>query len=460
MTDLRPTIFVLFGATGDLARRMVLPAFAALAVNDLMPEKWVLVGNGRKQEDDAWFADHVRDVLGDEKQFAAVRDHLLFAGNGFSVDSPGDLPDTMARARELTDDDALVVHYIALPPSTFEPYVEALDAHGLAKGSRVVFEKPYGTSSAAFEHLERVVRGVLDEEQIYRLDHFLGKEATQNLHVLRFANAIVGDVWCNQRVEQVQIDVPETLDIDDRAEFYDATGATLDMVVTHLLQVAAEIAMEPPASLEAGDLLAARESVISTFRPIDPADVVLGQYDGYRDVEHVAEDSETDTFMAARMWVDTERWQGVPFLMRTGKRLAVSEQRVTLVLKPLSDGPVADPPPTAIGLSLQGAGELDIEVVTKRPGLENTLSSGTASLPLSHGDDLDLPAYATLILNVLKGDRSLFTSPEGLAATWRTLAPLLEHRPKVQPYAQGSWGPEGAQALPGPDGWHLQQESR
>ncbi len=457
MTDLRPTIFVLFGATGDLARRMVLPAFAALAVNNLMPGKWVLVGNGRKKEDDAWFADHVRDVLGDETQFAAVRDHLLFAGNGFSVDDPGDLPAALARARQQTADDALVVHYIALPPSTFEPYVRALDAHGLAEGSRVVFEKPFGTSSAAFEHLEGVVRDVLDEEQIYRLDHFLGKEATQNLHVLRFANAIVGDVWSNRLVEQVQIDVPETLDIDDRAEFYDATGATLDMVVTHLLQVAAEIAMEPPASLAPGELMAARESVIAAFQPIDPTEVVLGQYEGYRDVEHVAADSETDTFIAARMWVDTQRWRGVPFLLRTGKRLAVSEQRVTLVLRTPSNGPVDDPPSTAIGLSLQGAGELDIEVVTKRPGLEIAVSTGTASLPLSHGEGTVLPAYATLIRDVLNGDRSLFTSSDGLAATWRTLAPLLDHRPEVVPYAQGSWGPEAAHALAGPGGWHLQR---
>ena len=183
-----PAIFVLFGATGDLARRMVLPAFAALAVNDLMPEQWVLIGNGRKDEDDAWFADHVRDVLDDEKAFAAVDDHLMFAGNGFTVDDPGDLPATVARAREQVGEDALLVHYIALPPSTFEPYVQALDAHGLAKGARVVFEKPYGTSPSAFDHLEQVVHGVLDEEQVYRLDHFLGKEATQNLHVLRFAN--------------------------------------------------------------------------------------------------------------------------------------------------------------------------------------------------------------------------------------------------------------------------------
>jgi glucose-6-phosphate 1-dehydrogenase len=426
-------------------------------VADLLPEKWVLIGNGRKAEDDAWFADHVRDVLDDDTLFDAVHDHLMFAGNGFSAHDPGDLPDTIARAREHVGGDALLVHYIALPPSTFEPYVQALDAHGLAAEARVVFEKPYGTSPESFAHLEQVVHGVLDEDQVYRLDHFLGKEATQNLHVLRFTNAIIGDVWCNRGVAQVQIDVPETLDIDDRAAFYDATGATLDMVVTHLFQVAAEIAMEAPASLAGADLLAARESVIACFRPLDPDEVVLGQYDGYRDVKGVAPDSATDTFIAARLWVDTDRWRGVPFLLRTGKRLAVSEQRVTLVLKPPTDCPVPDAPPAAISLSLKGSGELDITVIAKRPGPEVALEAGTAPLPLSHNGGPGLPAYATLIRDVLEGDRSLLTSSEGRAAAWRPLAPLLENRPEVQSYPQGSWGPEAAAELAGPAGWHLQR---
>jgi glucose-6-phosphate 1-dehydrogenase len=307
----------------------------------------------------------------------------------------------------------------------------------------------------SFAHLEQVVHGVLDEDQVYRLDHFLGKEATQNLHVLRFTNAIIGDVWCNRRVVQVQIDVPETLDIDDRAGFYDATGATLDMVVTHLFQVAAEIAMEPPASLEAGDLMEARESVIACFRSLDPGEVVLGQYDGYRDVKGVADDSDTDTFIAARLWVDTDRWRGVPFLLRTGKRLAVSEQRVTLMLTRPLDDLVADPPPTAISLSLKGSGELDITVVIKKPGPDIVFSTRAAPLPLSDRDGPDLPAYSTLIRDVLVGDRSLFTSSDGLAAAWRAISPVLEHRPDVQGYAQGSWGPAAATALAGPGGWYL-----
>ena len=454
---MQPAIFVLFGATGDLARRLVLPAFAAMAVNGLMPARWVLIGNGRKDDDDAWFIDHVHDVLDDDVQFAAVRDHLMFAGNGYTLDDPGDLPTTIDRARSQVGEDALLVHYLALPPSAFEAYVRALGAHGLAQESRVVFEKPYGTSPSGFDHLEEVVHGVLDEEQVYRLDHFLGKEATQNLHVLRFANAVVGDVWCNRIVDQVQIDVPETLDIDDRARFYDETGATLDMVVTHLLQVAAEIAMEPPASLSAGHLLDARESVIANFRPLDPDEVVLGQYTGYREVKGVADDSDTDTFIAARMWVDTDRWRGVPFLLRTGKRMAVSQQRVTLVLKPPADGPITDAPPTTIGLSLKGSGELDIEVVAKRPGPEIALAVESAPLPLSHDGAPDLPAYAILLRDVLTGNRSLFTSSDGLAAAWITLAPVLDHRPAVRSYPPGSWGPQAATALAEPAGWYLQR---
>jgi glucose-6-phosphate 1-dehydrogenase len=227
------------------------------------------------------------------------------------------------------------------------------------------------------------------------------------------------------------------------------------MVVTHLFQVAAEIAMEPPASLGAADLLEARESVIACFRPLDPDDVVLGQYDGYRDVESIADDSDTDTFIAARLWVDTDRWRGVPFLLRTGKRLAVSEQRVTLTLTRPPDDLVEDPPPTAISLSLKGSGELDITVVIKKPGPDIAFSSRAAPLPLMESDAPDLPAYSTLIRDVLVGDRSLFTSSDGLAAAWRVISPLLEQRPDVQGYAPGSWGPAAATALAGPGGWYL-----
>ena len=232
------------------------------------------------------------------------------------------------------------MHYLAVPPVAFTELTKALGQHNLAKGARVVYEKPFGTSPKAFRELDRAVHSVLDEEQVYRIDHFLGKEAVQDLHVLRFANGLFAGMWDRRHVESVQIDVPERLGITDRSVFYDATGAVLDMLITHLFQVAAEVAMEPPASLKAADLQAAREKVIRSFRPLDRAEVVLGQFSGYRDVPGVAARSKQNTFVAARLWIDNPRWRGVPFYLRTGKRLAATQQRVSLILRK-PGGPLA-----------------------------------------------------------------------------------------------------------------------
>ena len=234
----------------------------------------------------------------------------------------------------------------------------------------MVYEKPFGTSPASFRCLDRVVHSVLDEQQVYRIDHFLGKEATQDLHLLRFANGLFDAMWNREHVESVQIDVPEKLGITDRSVFYDATGAVLDMLVTHLFQVAAEVAMEPPASLGALDLQAAREKVIKSFRPLDPAEVVLGQFTGYRSVPGVAAKSSQNTFVAARLWIDNPRWRGVPFYLRTGKRLAETKQRVSLILRE-PPGPLAGQLPgeaNVLSFSLAGDGEIDLSLVAKRPG--------------------------------------------------------------------------------------------
>jgi glucose-6-phosphate 1-dehydrogenase len=275
--------------------------------------------------------------------------------------------------------------------------------------------------------------------------------------VLRFANGLFEHVWSREHVAQVQVDVPETLDVADRAGFYDATGAVLDMLVTHLFQVAAEVAMEPPASLAPADLQEARESVLAAFRPLTRDDVVLGQFEGYRDIDGVPDDSTTDTFVAARVWVDTDRWRDVPFLLRTGKKMADGAQRVSLVLR-RPDGPVPDVPGTGnvVSLSLAGNGELDVHLVAKRPGPELAMSEATARLDL--GDvpgGTPLPPYSSLLHDVLTGNRSLFTTSAGLAEAWRAVTPVLEDRPEVQPYAPGSWGPKAALDLAAPYGWLL-----
>ena len=474
----RPLILVLHGGRGDLARRLVIPSLATLHRRRLLPEHWALLGTGRGVVGTQEYASLVRESLEEfgqddtrDADVQALTGHAAFTGD-VADDDPGDLPGvvakvraTLAEAAGCDEADVTCVHYLAVPPQAFAPLTRNLARHGLTRGPdgradtvRVVYEKPYGVSPETFRELDAVVHEALEEEQVFRIDHFLGKEATQNLHVLRFANELVGSVWSREHVAQVQIDVPETLDVTQRAGFYDGTGAALDMVVSHLFQVAAQVAMEPPRHLASGDLARAREAALRCFRPLDPADVVLGQFEGYRDIEGVAADSTTDTFIAARLWVDNDRWRGVPFLLRTGKRMAASAQRVTLVLRRDPECLYGDRVPTGrLSVSLAGDGAIEIALAVKRPGPDLDLGAGTARLELNDVEPGDpLPAYASLLDDVLHGDRTLFTTPGGLAAAWAAFEPLLgDGRPDVQPYAPGSWGPAAAQSLAGPEGWTL-----
>jgi glucose-6-phosphate 1-dehydrogenase len=464
--DPGPTIFVLFGATGDLAKRLVLPAFYQLALDGLLPQQWRLVGNGRGDVAHEDFREHVHNALTEfgphpePAQWDAFSQRLWFAGGGFSSDDPGSLLDVLGKARKDLGTDAQLVHYLAVPPVAFTELTKAFGQHGLAKGARVVYEKPFGTSGQAFRALDRVVHSVLDEDQVYRIDHFLGKEATQDLHVLRFANELFAAMWNRQHIQSVQIDVPEKLGVTDRSVFYDATGAVLDMLVTHLFQVAAEVAMEPPASLDAADLQGAREKVIRAFRPLDPAEVVLGQFKGYLDVPGVSAKSTRDTFVAARLWIDNTRWRGVPFYLRTGKRLAASRQRVSIILRDPA-GPLTEQLPAesnVLSFSLSGDGEIDLSMLAKKPGPALDLDPARAAIPLSSLKEANpLPPYVRLIHDVLLGDRSLFTRPDGLAAVWKVAGPLLTNPPKVAPYAPGSWGPAEASQLIAPGRWLLGQ---
>jgi glucose-6-phosphate 1-dehydrogenase len=461
----QPTIFVLFGATGDLAKRMVLPAFYTLAVKGLIPGDWRLIGNGRGDVPHEDFRVHVHAVLQEfgpkpeGEHWEDFQRRLLFTGGGFNSDDPGSLLDVIHQVKDELDDEQepQFVHYLAIPPVAFGDTAKALGEHGLTEGARMVFEKPYGTSPESFKQLDETVLSVLKEEQVFRIDHFLGKEATQNLHVLRFANQLFSGVWSGEHVAAVQIDVPESLDVADRAAFYDATGAVRDMLITHLFQVAAEVAMEPPASLGAQDLRDARESVLAAFRPLDPAEVVLGQFDGYTEIPGIADDSKTDTFVAARLWVDTERWRGVPFLLRTGKRLAGDEQRVSLVMRDVA-GPLGGLPPqgNVVTFSLKGDGALLADLVVKEPGPGLTQARAHEQLNLGDVPGGDpLPPYVALLNDVLTGDRSLFTSSAGLEHAWRAGTPLLENPPPLHRYAPGSWGPEEVKELAEPGMWLL-----
>lgn len=483
MTDATaaPLVLVLHGATGDLARRMVVPAIYALASGGFLPERFTLVGTGAEDVGVDAFRERVVSSLtefggvtsAEDPAVVAFLERLSFAGPVTTEDA-GTLPERIAEATG--GQDASVVHYLAVPPLAFDPITRALDAHGLADGIRVVYEKPYGTSPESFEELDRVVHEVFDEEQVYRIDHFLAKEATQNLYVLRFANELFGGMWNRNHVAQVQIDVPEELDVAQRATFYDATGAALDMLVTHLFQVAAEIGMEPPYALDAAGLAKSRERVLADFRPLDPEkDLVFGQFDGYQEIEAVADGSTTDTYVAARLWIDNDRWSGVPFVLRTGKRMAASGQRVTLVLRSdreMQFGAAApgDPevsPETAhlrcntISVSLEGSGSIALRTTVKRPGHDLVLANGTAHLDLASVDPgQSVPPYAALLYDVVRGDRSLFPTAENLRQAWRAFAPVLDAQAAgtvpVHRYAPGTWGPSEADALTHPYAWQIE----
>lgn len=487
-TEIPPTVFVLFGASGDLAARLVLPAFFRLAQEGLLPARWALVGSGRRRLTDDEFRDHVRSVLeqfgpepgeGPWEEFAP---RLRFAGDGFTVDDPGQLIDRVGEAEdEIGDGERSAVqrvHYLGVPPTAFESITNALGAHGLAQRSRVVYEKPFGTSLEGFRSLDATVHRVFDESVIYRIDHFLGKEATQQLRALRFANGLFGSSWDRHHVAAVQIDVPETLDVVDRAEFYDSTGAVLDMLVTHLFQLAAEIAMEPPRSLGAEDIAQARADAVKAFRPLVPDDVVRGQFEGYRDIDGVADDSSTETFVAARMFVDSQRWRDVPFLMRTGKRMAESHQKITLVMRDPEGGPYrassasdgssgseaakgssgADIPVrgNVVCFDLAGDGALAISMNIEMPGSESQLTTQWTQITLHDVDGGDpLPPYVRLIHDILLGDRALFTRPDGLEEVWQAAGAALDRSSELYSYRPDTWGPSEALRLADPVGWAL-----
>ncbi|GII98980.1 glucose-6-phosphate 1-dehydrogenase [Sediminihabitans luteus] len=450
-------VLILHGSRGDLSKRMVLASLYLLHRRGLLPRTWQIIGTGQVDDGDDAFRAEVRDAFEEHTDqpldaFDEFAQHLSYAYQ-VEKDSPWSRADDVAAA---VADGALVVHYLAIPPTAFAPATEALAAQGLLDGARVVYEKPFGTSPETFAELDDLVHEHLDESQVFRIDHFLAKEGTQNLHVLRFANELFKSVWNREHVLEVQVDVPETLDVAQRASFYDATGAALDMLVTHLFQVASEVALETPDTLEVDELVAAREEVFRHFRELDPEDdVVLGQFDGYTAIDGVADDSQTDTYVAARLWIDTDRWRGVPFVLRTGKRLARGAQRVTLIIRSPESGPLGGVGIDSVSVSIAGDGRIEISTTVKRPGPELVLAQGTAVLDF---DDVAvgeaLPPYASAVHDVLVGDRRAFTTSATLHEAWRAFAPLLgERRPTPVPYAPGSMGPAEADRLVSDAGW-------
>src|SRR6202795_1659250 len=355
------------------------------------------------------------------------------------------------------------LHYLSVPPNAALSAVRLLGEAGLVDRSRVIMEKPFGTDLASAVALNARLHEVFDEDRIFRIDHFLGKEAAQNILAFRFANGLFEPIWNRNFIDHVQIDVPETLSLGKRSGFYEQIGAYRDMVVTHLFQILGFMAMEAPTSLEPKPISEEKNKVFRSLLPIRPADVVRGQYRGYRSEEGVSADSDTETFIALRCHIDNWRWAGVPFYLRTGKRLAQGQRIISIAFK--------EPPksmfPAGSGVSAQGpdhltfdladAARMSLSFYGKRPGPGmrlDKLSMQFAMHDTGHIGDV-LEAYERLILDAMRGDTPVFTTADGIERLWEVSSRLLEAPPPVRFYDPGTWGPNAIHQLIAPHAWRL-----
>ena len=464
-------VIVIFGATGDLAKRKLLPGLFHLASAGLMPARYRIVGSAPAQFalTDDQFRQHARDAVAEFGLTPPTGDAWTAFESTlhFGAADPAD-PDPLVAAVHAAE--AAIggqprrLFHLAVPPSASASVVAMLGATGLAAGGRVIAEKPFGTDLASAKALNAAFHAVFDESQIFRIDHFLGKESVDNLLALRFANGLFEPIWNRDHIAYVQIDVPEAIGIEGRAAFFEATGTFKDMVVTHLFQVLGFVAMEPPTSLMAKPLRDEKGKVFEALRPLDVAHVVRGQYDGYLAEPGVDPASSTETFVALRVEVDNWRWSGVPFYLRTGKAMAERRQTVTLVFRrpavQMFRAAAADAHrrrANQLMIDFDDPGWISARLLAKVPG--PTMRLGEVDMTFRYGDSFageeGLEGYERLILDAMHGDQSLFTRADGIERLWEVSTPLLDDPPPVQPYAKGSWGPDSVRHLIAPHHWSL-----
>jgi glucose-6-phosphate 1-dehydrogenase len=464
-------VYVLFGATGDLAKRKLLPGMYHLFMAGLLPEKFRIVGSAPLQNalSDADFVAHAASAVtefGHGKPEGSTWDEFASCLS-FGAASPEDtspLVSAVAAAEKAIGGAVRRLFHLAVPPVAFASCIGMLGSSGLAKGeTRVIIEKPFGEDLESARKLNQAVHAVFDESQVFRIDHFLGKESVINILAFRFANGMIEPIWNRDHIRYVQIDVPETLSIEGRAAFYDATGAYRDMVVTHLFQVLGFVAMEPPTSLDAKPLRDEKQKVFEALRPIDVKHVVRGQYDGYRSEPGVPANSDTETMVAVRVEVDNWRWQGVPFFLRSGKSMAASRHVITLGFRqpPRMFRTRREDVPEGRGneltIDFDDPGSISAEFLAKEPGPEIIL--GAASMNFRYDTSFAqanaLEGYEELILLAMLGDQSLFLRADSVERVWEISEPLLQSPPPAETYEPGSWGPASVDKLIAPYRWYL-----
>jgi glucose-6-phosphate 1-dehydrogenase len=473
------TTIVIFGASGDLTRRKLIPALFDLHIKGRLPEEWRIIGVARSALSDDEFRERMESgvkefarAMYDAKQWKRFAPHIhYFAGDLGKADDLKALDVHLAEGEG--ENEANRVYYLSVAPNLYESAIANLGKAGMVEQSkgwrRVVIEKPFGHDLESARSLNQAVHRVLDESQIYRIDHYLGKETVQNILVFRFANSLFEPVWNRNYIDHVQITAAETVDVGHRASYYDGVGVVRDMMQNHMMQLLAMVATEPPTSFDADALRNEIVKVIKAIRPVSAKEVayhtVRGQYRTYRDAEGVAPHSQTATYAALRFYIDNWRWQGVPFYLRSGKALAEKLTEITIFFKrpphlmfPLpSDMQI---PANCLSITIQPNEGINFTFQAKVP--DTTADMRPVDMAFEYEDSFGpfaIPeAYERLLLDILKGDAALFTRSDSIELGWQLIDPILEgwktaDAPPLHFYESGSWGPPEADRLISHDGF-------
>lgn len=453
---------VIFGATGDLAHKMIFPALYVLARRGVLnvPVVGIAAPDWSTAQLRKQVTDSIRQAgtIDDREALEQLLSLLRYVGGDYNA------PGTFKALKQALGDARRPAHYLAIPPALFTTVIKGLGAAGLADQARVIVEKPFGRDLASARELNRIARAVFADDSIFRIDHYLGKEAIMNILYFRFANSFPEPIWNRDHVASIQITLAEDFGVKGRGAFYEGAGCLRDVIQNHVFQIVALLAMEPPAYQGYGAIHSEKTKVFQAMRPLQPDDVVRGQYRGYRKEPGVAKGSDVETFCALRLFVDSWRWAGVPWYLRSGKCLATTVAEVLVALKP--------PPQRLFDDAVPGTGRANylrfrlspdtavaIAARVKRAGKE--FVGDQRELYLSEEQPGVEPPYARLLGDALAGDGALFTREDAVEAAWAVVEPILDTHDPVHPYKPGSWGPKHADALIAADGgWHNPSAAR